>query len=39
MTAAPIRQKDALDLTGAIRRQIDVGNISKLIGREQDSAQ
>jgi hypothetical protein len=39
MTAARIRQKDALDLTGTIRRQIDVGNISKSIGRRQDSAQ
>jgi predicted TIM-barrel fold metal-dependent hydrolase len=33
-----IKALDALDLPGTIRRQIDVGNISKLIGRRQDSA-
>ena len=34
-----IKALDALDLPGAVRRQIDVGNISKLIRREQDSRQ
>jgi aminocarboxymuconate-semialdehyde decarboxylase len=34
-----IKALDALDLPGAVRRRIDIGNISNLIGRKQDSTQ